>query len=61
MTVGDNVGMSGCTVCAAKRVDIGSECLLGSDVFIADTDFRPIEPIGRRWRSDGVRTAAVII
>lgn len=48
LTVGDNVGMSGCTICAAQRVTIGNECLLGADVFIADTDFHPIGPEGRR-------------
>jgi acetyltransferase-like isoleucine patch superfamily enzyme len=59
--VGENVGMSGCTICAAERVSIGNDCLLGADVLIADTDFHPIDPDGRRWRKDGVRTAPVDI
>ena len=53
--------MSGCTVCAAQRVTIGDDCLLGVDVLIADTDFHRVAPEGRRWRRDGVRTAPVEI
>lgn len=53
--------MSGCTICAAQRVTIGDGCLLGADVFIADTDFHPVEPEDRRRRTDGVRMAPVEI
>jgi acetyltransferase-like isoleucine patch superfamily enzyme len=61
LSVGDSVGMSGCTVCAAQLVSIGDECLLGADVLITDTDFHPVEPDGRRWRRDGVKSAPVAI
>lgn len=46
--IGDNVGMSGVVICAAQSVEIGDECLLGADVFIADTDFHPLTAYGRR-------------
>jgi len=61
LTVGDNVGMSGCTICAAESVIIGDNCLLGANAFIADTDFHPVQATGRRWQRDGVRTAPVEI
>jgi acetyltransferase-like isoleucine patch superfamily enzyme len=61
LTVGDNVGMSGCSICAAECVSIGDDCLLGADVLITDTDFHAVDPEGRRWRKDGVRTASVHI
>jgi acetyltransferase-like isoleucine patch superfamily enzyme len=61
LTIGDNVGMSGCSVCAAERVSIGDECLIGADVLIADTDFHRVDPEGRRWRKDGVSTASIHI
>jgi acetyltransferase-like isoleucine patch superfamily enzyme len=59
ITVGDNVGMSGCSVCAAKRVTIGDDCLVGADVLIADTDFHPLRAAGRRWSSEGIGIAPV--
>lgn len=47
--IGSNVGMSGTTICAVEAVEIGDECLIGADVTIADTDFHPIIPHGRRF------------
>ena len=61
LVIGDNTGMSGCTICASESVTVGSRCLLGADVFIADTDFHPVAPDGRRWRRDGVATAPISI
>jgi acetyltransferase-like isoleucine patch superfamily enzyme len=46
--IGNNVGISGGTICAAKRITIGDECMLGADVLIADTDFHSIHPILRK-------------
>jgi acetyltransferase-like isoleucine patch superfamily enzyme len=50
LVIGDHVGMSGCTVCAARSVIIGCRCLLGADVFIADTDFHAVDPAARLRR-----------
>lgn len=61
LTIGHDVGMSGITVCAADHVMIGDECLLGADVFISDTDFHPITPSERRYRTSGIRHAPVEI
>lgn len=61
LRVGDNVGMSGCTICAAESVIIGDNCLIGANAFIADTDFHPVHAAGRSWRRDGVGTAPVAI
>jgi len=61
LTVGDNVGMSGGTVCAVESVTIGGNCLLGANAFVADTDFHPTQAADRRWRKEGVRTAPVNI
>jgi acetyltransferase-like isoleucine patch superfamily enzyme len=46
--IGNNSGFSGTTICAATSIKIGSDCLVGADVSIVDTDFHPIEPINRR-------------
>lgn len=50
--VGDDVGMSGATICAARRVIIGPECMLGANVTITDTDFHPLVAEGRRYNKN---------
>jgi acetyltransferase-like isoleucine patch superfamily enzyme len=56
--IGEETGISGATVCAAKSVTIGKRCMLGANVTIADTDFHPIAPEGRRFCSDWSRIAS---
>ena len=43
ISIGDDTGMSGGVICAAVRVQIGKECLIGANVTISDTDFHPID------------------
>lgn len=50
--IGKNTGISGGAICAATRVEIGNECLLGANVIIADTDFHSLNPIGRRGNNN---------
>ena len=47
--IGDDVGMSGGTICAAMRVTIGSGTLLGANVTIVDTNFHPTFDEARRY------------
>ncbi|WP_374229818.1 DapH/DapD/GlmU-related protein [Rhodococcus sp. F64268] len=50
ISIGNDVGMSGTVICAAKAVRIGTACLFGADVTVADTNFHPIAPsMGRRY------------
>ena len=49
ITIGDDVGLSGTTICAVQSVTIGKDCLFGADVTIVDTDFHPLAPEGRRY------------
>lgn len=46
--LGDWVGISGGSICAAVRVVIGEGTLLGADVVVADTDFHPVRHPDRR-------------
>lgn len=49
ISIGPDTGLSGTVICAAISVTIGANCLIGSDVTIADTNFHPIRPAaGRR-------------
>lgn len=50
--IGNDVGISGATICAAKKVSIGSESMLGANVIIADSDMHPLNPTKRRFISD---------
>lgn len=63
LLIGEDVGLSGATICAAERVVIGSETMLGAGVTIADTDFHPLSPDNRRYNRDSsrVRTAEVVV
>jgi acetyltransferase-like isoleucine patch superfamily enzyme len=45
--IGRDSGLSGVTICSATSVSIGMRVLCGADVFIADTDFHPVDEIPR--------------
>lgn len=49
ITIGDDVGVSGGTICAAIGVEIGNGVLLGANVSIFDTDFHPVVSASRRY------------
>ena len=61
--IGENAGISGSVICAAKSVDIGADCLLGSGVQITDTDFHALRAPGRRFNNDPqqIESAPVVI
>jgi acetyltransferase-like isoleucine patch superfamily enzyme len=61
IVIGDDVGISGGTICAAEEVTIGEGTLLGANVTIVDTDFHPIASLNRRYDNHDVATAPVTI
>lgn len=52
IVIGDNVGISGSTICAVKSVIIGDNVLIGSGCLITDTDAHPIDFKERRRGND---------
>lgn len=50
--VGNNTGISGAAICAAKSVSIGNDCLLGANITITDYDFHSVKPNGRRYNTN---------
>jgi len=40
--------MTGATVVAAERIEIGQRVLVGANAVIVDTDFHPMDPFERR-------------
>jgi acetyltransferase-like isoleucine patch superfamily enzyme len=42
--IGDDVGLSGCSITAENSIKIGSRVLVGAGVLIIDTDAHPLSP-----------------
>lgn len=59
--IGDNTGMSGVTLYAKEKIEIGKDCLIGANVKIFDSDFHPADPVIRLRDSLDCRTAPVRI
>jgi acetyltransferase-like isoleucine patch superfamily enzyme len=58
VTIGNDTGLSGGTVCAATSVTIGQRCLFGANAQVVDTDFHYVDPEDRRYGTDESRIAA---
>lgn len=50
LQLGDDVGLSGCTIVCTQAVTIGSETMIGGDCQIYDTDFHPVSASDRIGR-----------
>ena len=61
VVIGDDVGMSGCTVSAAKSIRIGDRVMIGSGALIMDSDYHPLNPIERQHSSTKGNCRPVII
>ena len=48
LTIGNNVGISGSSICATTSVTIGDNVLVGSGCLITDTDAHPVNYLDRR-------------
>ena len=63
IVIGNDTGISGTTIAAAKSVKIGNNCLIGANVTITDYDFHSVEPEGRRYNTNAedIGCSSVII
>ena len=61
ITIGDDVGVSGCTISASKSIFIGNRVLIGSGTAIVDQDAHQIDPDDRRNGTGEIKKAPVII
>lgn len=59
--IGDRTGISGGSICAAREVFIGADCLIGADVVITDTDFHPLDPHHRSDSTAAFRQARPVV
>lgn len=59
--IGDDVGMSGGTICASTKVEIGDGTLIGANCTIIDTDFHPLKSKSRRYEKDNIKSKPIRI
>lgn len=48
IVVGEDVGMTGATLVAVERIQIGARVVIGANAVILDTDFHPLDPLRRQ-------------
>lgn len=48
IVIGHHVGISGSSIAASDRIEIGNYVLIGSGCLITDSDAHPVDPEGRR-------------
>jgi acetyltransferase-like isoleucine patch superfamily enzyme len=61
LEVGANFAMTGGTICAAERIIIGDNVIVGANATIVDTDFHPVGPLARQVRPQNAETAPIEI
>jgi len=59
--IGDDVGISGGSIVASKRIEIGDGTLIGANCTIIDTDFHPITSKARRYGQEAIKSNPVKI
>ena len=52
VTIGDNVGISNSTIYCKREITIGSDCLIGTDCKIYDSDFHSINYLHRACKPE---------
>lgn len=58
--IGDDVGLSGCTIAASKSIKVGNRVLIGSGALITDSDAHPLDPEARQRGESGASMPIVI-
>lgn len=63
INIGADTGISGGSICAAKSINIGKNCLIGANVTISDSDFHAIKPANRRYNtnSEDIQADPIVI
>lgn len=60
ITIGDNVGISGCSIASVTSISIGNNVLVGTGALIVDYDGHAVDPRERLSGGCGVSKAVVI-
>lgn len=60
--IGNRVGISGATIYARSKIEIGDDTNIGGNVKLLDNDFHPIDPIARiKNEKEKIGTAPIVI
>lgn len=59
--IGSNFAMTGGAICAARKIVIGDNVIVGANSTIIDTDFHPLDPEARRLTPQKGTTAPITI
>jgi len=59
--IGNDVGLSGTTIVAARSIFIGDRVLIGSNSTVADTDFHPLDWFDRQIDPLNGKSAPIVI
>lgn len=60
--IGENVGISGVTIYAMKKIQIGDYCMIGANCKLIDNDFHPLDLKKRiQNRSEDIKKRDIII
>lgn len=59
--IGNDVGISGASICASKGITIGNNVLIGANVLIIDSDFHPIKDSNRRYSQKKINCKEIVI
>jgi len=59
--IGHDVGISGGSIVASRRIEIGNGTLIGANCTIIDTDFHPVDSRNRRYDKNNIKSSPVKI
>jgi acetyltransferase-like isoleucine patch superfamily enzyme len=59
--IGDGVGLSGGTLCAALLISIGDRSVIGANCTILDSDFHPLDPARRKLDPSQGESSPVVL
>lgn len=59
--IGDDVGISGASLCAREAITIGDRVLIGANVMIIDSDEHSLVPQNRRYSQRNIQAASIRI
>lgn len=61
LKIGNDVGISGGSIVASSKVEIGDGTIIGANSLIVDTDFHPLKSSRRRYEIRGVKSYPIRI
>jgi len=61
LEAGRNLRATGATLCAADRISIGDNVVIGANSVVADTDFHPLDPQARKDRPQEAGISPIVI